>query len=168
MIQKTAKSNPIASFLAYISSRGNTFVKNGESYHFGVPSTHSKTTFNGTDFVDSSGMSSTVERGNEPNLNDLENLFLAQHVVGNAEDIQVVVPTAKLGRKFVNDRRGAYSGKFICCNTHSNAGAADQNAAIRFAGTDVSGDFHSNVGVVRGLLSVNRRTKFTDNVTFLP
>jgi hypothetical protein len=100
-------------------------------------------------------MPSTIKWGSKPNLNDLENLFLAQHVVGNAKDIQVVVPTTKLSRKFVNDRRSAYSGKFICRDTHSNAGATDQNAAIRFTGTDESGDFQGDIRVIRRLLSIN-------------
>jgi hypothetical protein len=123
--------------------------------------------FNGVNLIDTPFMPSAIERGNEPNFNDMEHCFFTKDIIANAKDIQIIVPTAEFGCQFIYDWRSAYTRKFVGGNTHSDTSTANQDTAVYSAKADRLSNFGGDVGIIGGLLCINRGTYFFDSIPLL-
>src|SRR3954468_1514144 len=73
------------------------------------------------------------EVGLHPHLDDPLDTPRAQHVARQAEDVEIVVPPAQLGRHFVLARGRPNTREFVGRDRHPNARAADEYAPLDLA-----------------------------------
>ena len=106
---------------------------------------HDARVFYVDDFVDASRVPSSFERSGNPNFDEVIDHFFAEHVAGQAQDVQIVVSPAHFRRQFVRHRGSSYAGKLVRDDAHSQAGPANQDTAFRLARTDFPCNSGGNV-----------------------
>ena len=113
------------------------------------------------DLVEAAFVAAAFEFGFHPDADEPLGAAGAQEVAGEAEDVEVVVTAAELGRDFVDAGAGADAGELVGGDGHADAGAADQDAAVDFAAADFLGHQGREVGVVDAFV---RRRAVVDHV----
>src|SRR5947209_3359156 len=93
-------------------------------------------------------MASALEVGFQPDADHAVDQLFAEKVGGKAKDVGIVVAPAHFGSDAVVARRRAHALYFIGGDTHADAGAADQDAAVGFAGAHAIGDVVGEIGIV--------------------
>ena len=104
---------------------------------------------------------------NDPD--DVEGALGRRDAGAEREDVGVVVLAREAGGLEVHHRRGADAGDLVGGERHADAGAADQDAAIEFAGRDRAPDLGRVVGIVDRLVRVGaevavRRAQLVERV----
>ena len=103
---------------------------------------------------DAPGVAAAFERRVQPDFDHAVDQPFAQQVGGEAEDVGVVVAAAHFGRQIVVAGGRADAGELVGRDAHSQAGAADQDAAIDLAAADLAGHPGGDVGIIDGLAGV--------------
>src|SRR6056297_882700 len=95
-------------------------------------------------------MTSAFEFGVEPQQDEFVDGAIADHVAGQAEHVDVVVASSHFDHDFFVAGSRANAGKLVGRDRHSQAAAADQDAAIGFSAADFAGYDGGNIGIVAG------------------
>lgn len=99
-------------------------------------------------FVDAARVPVAVEGRRQPNANERLVFDDADKFAGKTKDVRVVMSTAELGGDFVATKRRANAANFVRRDAHADAGAANENPFVRFAGRDRFGDRRRDVRIV--------------------
>jgi hypothetical protein len=72
----------------------------------------------------------TLEFGSQPDVDNPLGKPRPQHIAGQAEDVGIVMQSAKLGRQVVMTWSRSHTRKLVSGDCHSQTGSADENAAV--------------------------------------
>ena len=88
------------------------------------------------------------ERGIQPGVDDLEREHFARDARADCHHVGVVVFAGEAGGHHVGQQRAADAFDLIGGDGHADAGRADDDAAVAFAGGDGFGSGTGKVGIV--------------------
>ena len=119
------------------------------------------------DFIDTACMAAALERSAYPCAHDLSRRADTCHAPPHGKDVRVVVLARHDRRIDVGTECGADAVDLVCRDGDADSRAAEDDAAIRLAGNNVSADFLRDVGIVHRLFAKGADIRHLDVTEFV-